>query len=64
LIGQRTDLPATATANLTGSIGAQGGNAYFLNGGIDELSLYSTALTTTDVANHYHAAATGPAPPP
>jgi hypothetical protein len=64
LLGQRTDLPVTATANLSGSIGAQGGSAYFLNGSIDEVSLYNTALTAIDVANHYHAAINGPAPPP
>jgi hypothetical protein len=64
LIGQRTDLPATATANLSGWIGAQGGTAYFLNGSIDELSLYNTALTAADVTNHYRAAINGPAPSP
>ena len=61
-IGQRSDLPATATANITGWIGAQTGNAYFLNGRLDEVAVYSGALSATAVAGHYRAALSGPAP--
>ena len=44
-IGQRTDLPATATATMSGSIGAQGGSNYFLTGRIDEVAVYNSALS-------------------
>ncbi len=60
LIGQRTDLPATATADISGAIGAQGGVAYFLAGRIDDVALYNTALDTTNITAHYRAATTGP----
>jgi hypothetical protein len=63
-IGLRSDLPATATANITGWIGAQTGNAYFLNGRLDEVAVYSSALSATAVADHYRAALSGPAPAP
>jgi concanavalin A-like lectin/glucanase superfamily protein/chitobiase/beta-hexosaminidase-like protein/calcineurin-like phosphoesterase family protein len=61
-IGQRTDLPATATASISGSIGAQGGSLYFLTGRVDEVAVYSSALSATAVANHYSAALNGPGP--
>jgi hypothetical protein len=64
LIAQRTDLPATATANISGWIGAQGGNNYFLNGKIDDVSVYSSALSAAAVAGQYNAAISGPAPTP
>jgi hypothetical protein len=62
LIGQRTDLPATATANISGFIGAQGGSAYFLTGSIDDVSVYRSALSSATVTKHYQAALSGPAP--
>lgn len=61
-IGQRTDLPTTATATINGSIGAQGGSAYFLNGRIDDVAIYDAALSAAAVANHYTTALNGPAP--
>jgi hypothetical protein len=61
-IAQRTDLPATATANISGWIGSWGGGAYFLNGRIDEVAVYNTALTAAQVTSHYNAAISGPAP--
>lgn len=63
-IGQRTDLPATAPANLNGAIGRQANGNYPLTGRIDEVALYSSALSGADVANDYQAALTGPPPPP
>ena len=63
LIGQRSDLPATATANISGAIGAQQGTAYFLAGRIDEVAIYNVALSTTSITGHYLAAATGSAQP-
>jgi hypothetical protein len=53
-IGQRTDLPSTATANITGVIGAEGGTAYFLSGRVDEVAVYATALSATVVTSHYN----------
>jgi len=61
-IGQRTDLPPTATATITGSIGAQGGSTYFLTGRIDDLAIYSSALSAAAITSHYTAALNGPAP--
>jgi hypothetical protein len=61
-IAQRTDLPATATANISGYIGDQANGNYYLTGRIDEVAIYSSALTASTVASHYQAALTGPAP--
>jgi hypothetical protein len=61
-IGQRTDLPATATANISGYIASQSNNLYYLTGGIDDVAIYSSALTPTAIASHYQAALNGPAP--
>jgi hypothetical protein len=63
-IGRRTDLPASASADISGWIGAQTGNAYFLNGQIDDVAVYRSALSATAVADHYRAALSGPAPAP
>jgi hypothetical protein len=63
-IGQRTDLPATAQANLNGAIGVQANGNYPLTGHIDEVALYNSALSATDVADDHQAALTGPPPPP
>jgi hypothetical protein len=63
-IGQRTDLPATAPASLNGAIGMQANGNYPLTGRTDEVALYSSALSATDVADDYQAALTGPPPPP
>jgi hypothetical protein len=61
-IGQRSDLPATATANLNGAIGMQQGTAYPLAGTIDDVAVYTGALPPTAVSAHYRAALSGPAP--
>jgi len=61
-IGQRTDLPGTATANLSGWIGAQSGNAYYLSGSIDEVAIYGGALSAASITRHYQAALAGPPP--
>jgi peptidoglycan/xylan/chitin deacetylase (PgdA/CDA1 family) len=61
-IGQRTDLPATATATISGSIGAQGGSAYYLAGRIDDVAIYDSALSASAITSHYNAAMNGPAP--
>jgi hypothetical protein len=58
-IGQRTDLPATALANLNGAIGMQSNGSYPLTGRIDEVALYRSALSATDVSNDYQAAQGG-----
>jgi concanavalin A-like lectin/glucanase superfamily protein/chitobiase/beta-hexosaminidase-like protein/calcineurin-like phosphoesterase family protein len=64
LVAQRTDLPVTATANIGGWIGAQGGSNYFLNGQIDDVSVYNSALSGSTVTSQYNAALSGPAPAP
>ena len=61
-VAQRTNLPASSTANLSGWIGAQGGNAYYFTGKIDDVSIYGSALTRSAVKNHYDAAISGPTP--
>jgi hypothetical protein len=61
-VAQRSDLPAAASANLSGWIGAQGGNAYYLNGRIDDVAVYNGALTAAQVSRHYKAALAAPAP--
>src|SRR2546428_13260566 len=47
-IGQRTDLPATATANITGYIADQNNGLYYLSGGIDDVAVYASALTRSE----------------
>ena len=61
-IAQRTDLPATATANINGYIADQANGNYYLNGRIDDVAVYASALTASTVAGHYQAALHGPAP--
>ncbi len=61
-IGQRTDLPATATATISGYIADQANGLYYLNGGIDDVAIYASALTPSTIASHYLAAQNGPAP--
>jgi hypothetical protein len=62
LIGQRTDLPATATANVSGSIAVQGGVNYPLTGRADEVAVYTQALSAVAVTAHYRAALYGRTP--
>jgi hypothetical protein len=63
-IGQRTDLPATATASISGYIADQANGAYHLTGRVDDVALYASALAASTVASHYQAALNGPAPGP
>ena len=63
-IAQRTDLPATATANINGSIADQTSGDYYLNGRVDDVALYNAALSSADVTNKYEAAVSGVGPPP
>lgn len=52
-VGQRTDLPATATANITGSVLVTD-TAYYLKGSVDEVALYNYALSATRIQAHYN----------
>lgn len=63
-VGQRTDLPATAPASLSGAIGMQSNGSYPLSGRVDEVAIYSSALSATDVADDYRSALFGRQPPP
>lgn len=62
LIASRADLPANATANISGWIGATSGTTYYAVGRIDDVSLYSSALSAAQVYGHYVSAVSGPAP--
>lgn len=62
-VGQRNDLPPTAKAGLSGSIGAQSNGNDPLIGRIDEVAVYDTALSAADVAADYAAASNGGTPP-
>jgi hypothetical protein len=55
-VAQRTDLPATTTANITGTLLASGGTDYPLKGNVDEVAIYPTALSATRIQAHYAAA--------
>jgi hypothetical protein len=61
-IAQRSDLPATATANLNGYIADQANGNYHLNGRVDDVAIYTSALPASTIAGHYQAALQGPAP--
>src|SRR5438093_12534000 len=63
-IAQRSDLPATATANINGYIAAQNNGAYYLAGSLQDVALYTHALSSTEVRNGYAAALNGIAPTP
>jgi len=63
-VGQRTDLPAAAAADVSGNIGTQIGTAYPMTGRIDEVSSYSRALSTDEVLDDYTSALNGVAPAP
>jgi hypothetical protein len=55
-VAQRTDLPGTATANVTATLLASAGTDYALKGSIDEVAIYSTALSASRIQAHYSAA--------
>jgi hypothetical protein len=61
-IAQRTDLPATATANLNGYIADQPNGNYYLTGRVDDVAIYTSALPASTISSHYQAALQGPAP--
>jgi hypothetical protein len=61
-IGQRTDLPAGAAASINGYIADQANGNYHLTGRIDDVAIYTSALTASTIASHYQAALHGPAP--
>ncbi len=61
-IAQRTDLPATATANMSGYLADQANGSYYLTGRIDDVAIYASALTASTIVSHYEAALYGPAP--
>src|SRR5206468_86026 len=63
-IAQRTDLPATASANINGYIADELGGLYYLTGGVDDVAVYSSALNPQDITSHYKDAGFGPAPAP
>jgi Concanavalin A-like lectin/glucanases superfamily/Phosphoesterase family len=58
-LAQRNDLPASATANLNGNLAAQSNGRYYLSGRLDEVALYTRALSSVDVSNGYVAALNG-----
>jgi hypothetical protein len=62
-LARRTDLPAMAPATLAGAIGAQANGNYPLYGRIDEVAIYSSALSDSDVVADYQAGSSGAAPP-
>lgn len=55
-LAQRNDLPATATANLNGHLAAQRNGNYYLTGRLDDVAVYTAALTPAAIADHYQAA--------
>lgn len=55
LIKSRADLPPGTAASLRGDIGAQG-SVYWLKGYIDEVALYTGALSAQTIADHYRLA--------
>jgi hypothetical protein len=61
-IAQRTDLPATAAANLNGYIADQANGNYHLYGRVDDVAIYTSALPASTIASHYQAALQGPPP--
>jgi hypothetical protein len=61
-VASRGDLPASASASLSGDIGRMGG-AYPAKAAIDEVAVYNAALSAATVQQHYAAALT-PGPDP
>jgi hypothetical protein len=55
-LGQRSDLPATTAANLNGYLADQNNGNYYLTGKLDEVAIYTSALTPAAIANHYQTA--------
>ena len=56
-VGQRTDLPASAVANITGTMLVQDtASAYYLKGNVDEVAVYNSALSASRIQAHYSSA--------
>ncbi|MFL5782452.1 MAG: LamG-like jellyroll fold domain-containing protein [Thermoleophilaceae bacterium] len=60
-VARRSDLPAAATAALSGDIGATSGS-YPAKAALDDVAVYNSALSATAVQQHYAAAAAPAAP--
>jgi hypothetical protein len=60
-MAQREDLPATAIAHVSGTIGAESGTIYLLHGRIAEVAVYNVALPGVEIQRHYTAAVRPPA---
>ena len=54
-VAQRTDLPSNLTADITGGLFASN-NIYYLKGKVDEVAVYTYALTQTQIQTHYNLA--------
>ncbi len=52
-IAKRIDLPSSTTVNITGDLLAQSGSSYFLQGGADDVAVYKSALSASQVSAHY-----------
>ncbi len=61
VVGSRAGLPAVAMASLSGMIGTSG--AYPARGGLDDLAIYSSALSAAEVNGDYAARDDTPDPP-
>jgi len=49
-------LTTPGASDLNGSIGADNGRSYFLHGAVDELAIYTTALSAPTITRHYNLA--------
>jgi hypothetical protein len=58
-LAQRSDLPAATTANLNGYIADQKNGKNYLTGKLDEVAIYTQALSSLDVSNGYVAGVNG-----
>ncbi len=62
-VAERTDLPESVTARLDGTIGRIG-SSYPTKGELDDLAIYSRALSAAEVNGDYRSASVSPPPPP
>jgi hypothetical protein len=56
LVAQRSDLPPEAAADLGGALSADRGGAYPLRGRVDDVAIFTRALTATELQAHYASA--------
>jgi hypothetical protein len=54
-VAQRTDLPASAIANISGTALVQD-SAYFLKGRVGEIALYNYGLSASRIQAHHNSA--------